>query len=534
MKVSDYLVKFLGEQGVTDVFGYPGVGCGHFMDSLSKSHITNHLVYHEQAAAFAAGAYSQAAHKIGIAYTTAGPGGTNLITGIANAFCDSIPTIFIVGDKDLSSLKNGRAVRQLASQEIDIVGIASPITKWSYQVVNKDEIKMALQKAFYVANSGRPGPVLLDIPSDIQRAEIVPELLDNYKFPEQNNYEREVDEILSFLQSSERPIFLVGNGIKQAGLDNAIMELAEKHHIPVVTTLVCFDMYSERENYCGYIGIDGDKSANQLLDESDLVVSFGARLNFKQVRNNRRMFVPNGKLIRIDADQGELDYGLRDEIKICADLCYLIPTFLKRDIKTFSISWLKRAIEAKKCSSRGASLNSIAASTVEYISSNVLAETPIVVDTGSHRRWVMSSFIFKKGQRLYQSAGLVSMGYALPGAIGVCIATKKTTVCFDGDGGLMMNLQELQMIHRDNLPITVIVMNNNCLGDIMEFQKKVFKGNYYSTTEESGYQAANFEGIANAFNMKYYRINEISDLDKVSFDCICPQLVEVVVPSNSR
>ncbi len=534
MKVSDYIISFFEEQGVTDIFGYPGVGCGHFMDSLSKSKIQSHLVYHEQAAAFAACSYAQASHKIGIAYTTAGPGGTNLITGIANAYCDSIPTVFIVGNKDLSSLRNLYNVRQMASQEIDIVDIAKPITKWSYQVTNKDEIKSVLQKAFYVAESGRPGPILLDIPSDIQRDSIIPEHLECFNQPLVPTYKNEIDTIVEYLQRADKPIFLVGNGVKQAGLENMVLDFTKSHNVPIVSTLVAFDLYPGEENYLGYIGLDGDKAANQIVNEADLVISFGARLNFKQVCNNRKTFASKAKLIRIDVDQGELDYELRDEIKICSDLNFLLPELFCREIKAFDTSWLEFAKKTKLISTRGASLNSIASDTVAYISETVPEGIPIVVDTGSHRRWVMSSFTFKEGQRMYQSAGLVSMGYALPAAIGVCIATKKPTICFDGDGGIMMNLQELQMVYRDQLPVTIVILNNGCLGDIMEFQKKIFAGNYFTTTQESGYLAADFEGIANAFKLSYCRIKDISDLNSISFVADKPQLIEVDVPSNTR
>lgn len=534
MKVSDYIIEFLEKQNITDIFGYPGVGCGHFMDSLSKSNIQSHLVYHEQAAAFAACSYAQASHKLGVAYTTAGPGGTNLITGIANAYCDSIPTLFIVGDKDLAGLRNSYNVRQMASQEIDIVDIARPTTKWSYQIKEKDEVRACLEKAFYIAQEGRPGPVLLDIPSDIQRDDVVPEELIGYIAPVEKSYNAEVDEISEYLNKSVKPVLLVGNGVKQARLEDSILDFAKSHNVPVVTTLVCFDLYSGEEINLGYIGVDGDKIANRAVNEADLVISLGARLNFKQVCNNRKMFAPNAKLIRIDADQGELDYRLRDELCICADLNYLVPELISCQTKIFDDEWAYYLIGGKKSSKRGAALNSIASEVVEQISDEVPEGTPIIVGTGSHRRWIMSSFTFKRKQRMYQSAGLVSMGYALPAAVGVCIAENKPVICFDGDGGIMMNLQELQMIHRDRLPITIVVMNNSCLGDIMEFQKKIFKGNYFTTTEESGYEVADFEAIAKAFGLNYVRVKDKGNLDGVLFKSEEPQLIEVVVPSNVR
>lgn len=534
MKVSDYIVEFLETKGVTDVFGYPGVGCGHLMDSLSKSSIQSRLVYHEQAAAFAACSYAQAAKKVGVAYTTAGPGGTNLITGIANAYCDSIPTLFIVGDKDLASLKNDYKMRQMCSQEIDIVPIAAPVTKWSYQVKTKDEIKYVLEKAFCVAESGRPGPVLLDIPSDIQRSEVDVDLLIGYEEQMVTDYSAVINQIKLELSEAKRPVFLIGNGAKQAQVDTMLLEIAEKLNIPVVTTLVCFDLFPTKRNCLGYIGLDGDVVANKAVHESDLLITFGARLNFKQVSNKRSEFAPSAKMIRIDCDEAELEYKVRDEIAICADVKGLVPQMYKQtdEMKILDCDWLENCVSGKKRSVRNAALNSEAAKMMKLICNEIPEDTPITVDTGSHRRWVMSQFEFKRGQRMYQSAGLVSMGYSLPAAIGTFYATGKRSLCFCGDGGIMMNLQELQMIDRERMPITIVLMNNHCLGDIMEFQKKIFSANYYLTTENTGYLSADFEAIAKAFHLKYMRANNIEELAGVSFVSDTPQLIEIVVPSN--
>jgi acetolactate synthase-1/2/3 large subunit len=534
MKVSDFIVEFLESKLVTDIFGYPGVGCGHFMDSLSKSKIESHLVYHEQAAAFAACSYAQATRKIGIAYTTAGPGGTNLITGVANAYCDSIPTLFLVGDKDLSSLRGKYNLRQKASQEIDITDIARPTTKWSYQVTKKEEIKYVLEKAFSIALTGRPGPVLLDIPSDIQRADVIPEELICYKDETNINYNSYVEQINEAISVSEKPVILVGNGVKQAGLEGAVLEYAKSINIPIVTTLVCFDLYINESIKIGYIGLDGDAAANRIINDCDLLITLGARLNFKQVCNNRITFAPNAKIIRIDCDDGELEYRLRDECAVCADLNYLIPNMINNKPVAKKDTWLLNCIDYAKNSNRGQVLNTLASNVVSVISDNIPNDIAIAVDTGSHRRWVMSSFKFKSGQRLYQSAGLVSMGYSVPASIGLYFATKKPVICFDGDGGIMMNLQELEFIDRDRLPITIILMNNSCLGDIMEFQKKIFKGNYYTTTESTGYKAADFELIAKAFHLYYKKIEKKSDLDLIDLCPDYPQLIEVVVPSNVK
>ena len=537
MKLSDYIITFLEQKGITDVFGYPGVGCGHLMNSIMSSSIKSHLVYHEQAAAFAACSYAQASKKTGIAYTTSGPGGTNLVTGIANAFCDSIPTIFIVGDKDLATQRGNSKQRQRTSQEIDITAIAAPVTKWSYQIKTPKEVREVFEKAFYVAHEGRPGPVLIDFPSDIQRADIDPNELKGFDKPKAKSYKEEVKQAVAKLSSAKKPLILVGNGIKQASLENEIIKLAKDLNIPVVTTLVCFDLFVGDKNMLGYIGMDGNYTANHAVSSCDLLISLGARLNFKQVCNNRQTFASNAKVIRVDADQAELDYKLRDEDMICADLNAFVPELVKQasalnafDGKT----WLSALIEEKKNEKKRVALNEVADAVVGRISALVPPETSIAVDTGSHRRWVMSNFIFKEGQRLYQSSGLVSMGYSLPAAIGLYYATKKPVICFDGDGGIMMNLQELQYLSRERIPVTVIIMNNHCLGDIMEFQKKIFAGNYFTTTEETGYQAADFKGLAAAFHLKYSLIKTSEEVDSMNLEGAEPAIIEVQVPSNIK
>jgi acetolactate synthase-1/2/3 large subunit len=534
MKVSDYIVGLLESYKVTDVFGYPGVGCGHLMNSLKGSSIVSHLVYHEQAAAFAACSYAQASKKTGIAYTTSGPGGTNLITGIANAYCDSIPTLFIVGDKDLATQRGNSRQRQRTSQEIDVTAIAVPITKWSYQIKTPGEVKEVFEKAFYIAHEGRPGPVLIDFPSDIQRAEVNPENLNGFVVPEVKNYTEEVKQVVKKLALSKRPLLLVGNGLKQAALEDDVIGLAKRLNIPVVTTLVCFDLFVGEKNMLGYIGMDGNYTANHAINNCDLLITLGARLNFKQVCNNRQTFASKAKVIRIDVDQAELDYKLRDEDMICADVNSFVPELIRQTavLEPFDVTWLSFLADEKKNEKKRMALNSIADAVVGKISDLVPANTPVAVDTGSHRRWVMSNFKFKEGQRLYQSSGLVSMGYSLPAAIGLYYATKKPVICFDGDGGIMMNLQELQYLTREQIPITVIIMNNRCLGDIMEFQKKIFAGNYFTTTEETGYQAADFKALSAGFHLKYTLINSSEEVDSMNLEGTEPNIIEVQVPSN--
>lgn len=533
MKVSDYMVRFLEQRGVTDVFGIPGVGCGHFMNSMTGSKITSHLTYHEQGAAFAACGYGQTARKAGFAYTTAGPGGTNLITGIANAYADSIPTVFMVGEKDLASLRGGLDVRQKASQEVDIVKVAAPVTKWSCQVTDKADIRFALEKAFYLAEHGRPGPVLLDIPSDIQRAEVDADLLKGFTPPPPAAPDDYVERILTALSHSSRPVFLVGNGIKQLGLEQDLFQLAQNKNIPVATTLVCMDLAPDAPVSLGFIGMDGDPAANRAVHDCDLLVTFGARLNFKQTGNDRTAFAPGAKILRVDCDAGELSCRLRDEEGICADLRQLIPALVGREaeIAPQDAAWLEQCRREKSFTARKGSLNPAGDALMGALSLRIPEDTVVTVDTGSHRRWFMSASQWKRGQQVCQSAGLASMGYALPAAIGAFYGSGKPVVCINGDGGIMMNVQELQLIAREQLPITVVVFNNGCLGDIMEFQKRIFQKNYFATTEGSGYQAADFQGLAGAFHLPYRRVDTAEQIGELDLSG-GPRLIEVMVPGN--
>lgn len=533
MKVSDYMASFIEAQGITDVFGVPGVGCGHFMNSLYNTNVKNHLVYNEQGAAFAACGYAQASRNVGFAYSTAGPGGTNLLTGVANAYADSVPTVFMVGEKDLESLRGNLKMRQKASQEVDITNVAKPITKWSYQIQTKEEMRFVLEKAFYLARHGRRGPVLLDIPSDIMREEINPEDLKGYD-PEANTVSQDdLDIIIRSLNSATRPLLLVGNGVKQACLEDAISNLATRLNIPMVSTMISFDVFFNYPNHIGYLGMEGDVAANRAVSECDLLLSLGARLNFKQVNNNRESFANNAHVIRVDCDQDELDYRLRDETAICAEVESLIPALIENEDKFIKhdLQWLNKYTGPETEHQRKPSPNKVGDSFMKEATKYIPENTFITIDVGSHRRWVLSQIEPRVGQQVLQSSGLCTMGYALPAAIGAYYSNKKHVVCIDGDGGIMMNLQELQAVNAGQLPITIFVFNNNCLGDIMEFQKKIFK-KYSLTTVSSGYKAANFKGIAAAFDFQYSEITSIEEFKNVNYNLGKPQLIEVRVPSN--
>ncbi len=525
IKVSDYIVKVLEKEGIDHIFGIPGVGCGHLVDSLKKSNIKNHIVYHEQGASFMACSYAQSTKNMGAAYVTAGPGATNLITGIANAYVDSIPVLFIVGNKDMDTLKGDLPIRQMASQEIDIVDVARPITKWCCQVKSIDEVRYSLERCIYEAKNGRPGPVLLDISSTFLRMDF-----DETKggFVPGEKLESDPALIIDALNASKKPLILAGGGIKQAGLSEDIKYISEKLNIPVVTTVVAFDEFFDHQNYFGFIGVDGDKSANNAVKECDLLITLGARLNIKQLGKKRENFAPNAKIIRVDVDAGELSYRVGKEESINADLTVLVPK-LKDRISEISPKELWASRPEFKAVAGG---NEFSVEMASALCKKLPEDLNICLGIGSHRRWFLAARDIKKGWKVFQSAGLASMGYALPAAIGAVLADGRPSVSIDGDGGFLMNMQELQMIKREHLPVTIVVFNNHCLGEVMEFQKTVFDKNYFGTTEDTGYLAADQEGIAKAFDLKYTKVTEVSQIEGLDIDFKVPNLIEIMVPDN--
>lgn len=537
MKVTDYIVSFLVDRGITDIFGYPGGVICHFMDSVTKyPDIRAHINYHEQAAAFSACGYAQASNKLGVAYSTSGPGATNLVTGIANAYFDSIPTLFITGQVDTYGVKGDLPIRQRGFQETDIVSITESITKYSVFVETPDKIRYYLEKAYYLALSGRPGPVLLDIPADVQRAEVDIETLIKYDEFENDtilDYDAVINKIESMLQCSNRPVILAGAAVKQSGIIKDFQKLIEKLNIPVVFSLPAFDILPfDHKLNMGFIGVNGQRYANFAIGKSDLVICMGSRLDLKQVGNNRGLYAENAQLLRIDIDQGEMQYTVKDnEIQLCCDIKQVIPRLLRdTDYKT-DLQWLNICQEIKE-----KLINYDAEKYHQYITELSLRlpeYNNITIDVGQHLIWVAQAFRIKPHQKAYMSAGLGAMGYSLPAAIGVYYATKQPVICFCGDGGIQMNIQELQFIRRENLPIKIIVLNNNALGMIRQFQENNFNQNYYQTTISSGYSSPDYKKIAYAYGLLYYEVSSIESIEDIDFTDDVPILIEVCLDMDT-
>ena len=523
MKASDYIVKFIEDRKVTDIFGYPGGMVTHLMDSLSRSSIRSHVTYHEQGAAFAACGYAQSTGNVGVAYATSGPGATNLITGICNAYFDSIPTLFITGQVNTFEYKGDLGVRQRGFQETDIVSIVTPITKYAVRITDANKLRWYLEYAFYIAEEGRKGPVLLDIPMDIFRAEIDPDKLEGFDIP---TYTRtySCDTLIEALNKSVRPVILAGSGIKTAGVTDKFNEAVKRLNIPVVSTMLSIDVV--KDSY-GFIGAYGTRTANFIVAKSDLVICLGARLDVRQTGANRKNFAPDATIVRVDIDSGELGFKVHDdEIQIHADVKDVIDTLAEVPSKNLT-GWnnVCRKIQEELKDIDDRLPNAYVQKISEYIPENSI----ITTDVGQNHVWVAQSFKVKNGQRIFFSGGHGAMGYSLPAAIGCALADGKAVYSFSGDGGIQMNIQELQVIARENLPVKVILFNNSALGMIRHFQEMYFESNYVQTVADGGYSVPDFGAVANAYKIPYTCVNKIEDIDDKLFDVQGPQFIEVKI-----
>lgn len=534
MKVSDYIVDFFVEKGVTDVFGYPGGMVTHLMDSFynKRDKIAAHVNYHEQASAFCACGYAQVTGKAGVAYATSGPGATNLITGICDAYFDSIPTIYITGQVNTFESKGHMNVRQRGFQETDIVAVTEKITKYSSYVGEAENIRYELEKAWYIAHAGRKGPVLLDIPADILRAQIEPESLQGYGVQnvETENIEKACKRIAGLVEKAKRPVLLVGAGIKAAGAVEDVRAIVQKWNVPVVSSMLACDIFAgDTDYYYGFIGAYGMRRANFIVAKADLVVALGSRMDVRQVGAKRADFAPNATLLRVDIDAGELEYKVHeDEVTIRCDAKELLEKLYDHEVNLQNMEdWI---LVCKQIAERLGDMDCRKPNELLYhFSKKIPEDVVITTDVGQNQVWIAQSFELKKGQRVFFSGGHGAMGYSLPAAIGAYYATKEPVICFSGDGGIQMNIQELQFISREQIPVIIVILNNNALGMIRHFQEMYFDSVYCQTTENGGYTAPNFERIAKAYDIAYNRIQSLQDVENYSYEVNGPQIVEMIL-----
>ena len=539
MKLSDYVIEFLhNNYDVDTIFTLSGGGCIHLIDSLGRSEKVNYIAtHHEQGAAIAAEGYARKKNKLGACLVTSGPGGTNALTGTLCSFLDSIPVIVISGqvNKPLTTNFTNLNLRQLGDQEFDIVKTAKTMTKYAVQVNDPEEIRYHLEKACYLATTKRPGPVWIDIPLDVQSAQVDPLKLKSF-IPNINDYKVSDYDYVSIINKwnrSKKPLMIVGNGVRLSGAVEALYELLEKTNIPVITAVNGNDIVNESyPYYFGRFGTHAQICANKLINEADFIISIGSRLYVRQIGYNFDDFGKNAYKIAVDIDIDELNKPtLRLDEKICEDAKKFINDLNKIFINKSSESWLKHCESFRTNKVLDKHRNK-----TDYVSNYYLIEKlskllpnsyDIVTSDGSANVVTMQVIELKDNQRLITNTGCAPMGYGLPCAIGVA-STGQKTLCIEGDGSLHLNIQELQTMMHNKLPIKLLLLNNDGYLSIKVTQKIFFEGRYVASEKSSGVTFPDFMKIADAYNIPYFEIKNNSQIDEVlsnflEFDgpCLC-------------
>jgi acetolactate synthase I/II/III large subunit len=529
MRVADYLGKYLQEQGITHVFELVGGMITVLLDSIEQNTEINIIsMHHEQGAAFAAEGWARITGLPGVAFATSGPGATNLLTSIGSCYFDSVPAVFITGQVNRHEQKGTLAVRQLGFQETDIISMALPITKAAWQVHDPEAFPELIHKAFQLALEGRPGPVLIDIPMDVQRIDIgepeIPKVTRSILAAEARAEQVFLKDLGIALQKAERPLILAGGGIQSAQAAKLFVKFAEMIHVPVVWSLMGKDLipYSHYLRV-GMIGSYGNRWANLAIGEADLLIVLGSRLDVRQTGALAQEFKAEKEIFHVDIEQAEMN----NRIKGCQTLqSHLIPFFdnaikqkkqwlLEKSFKNWS-NHLKETelsysdlLELKDAV--GINPNTFIHSLTQRAAKEEIGS--YVVDVGQHQMWAAQSVEIREQQRFLTSGGMGSMGFALPTAIGAALATRKPTIVIAGDGGFQCNIQELQTIVRNNLAIKIIVMNNKTHGMVRQFQSSYFKNRYQSTL--IGYSAPDFVKIAEAYGISAKKLTFETELDEI-------------------
>ena len=525
VKVSDFIIDFVAQKGVSHIFMLPGGGCMHLVDSVGR---TPGLAFvgnlHEQAAVIGADGYAQYKNDLGVALVTTGPGGTNAITGVAAAWIDSTPLMIISGQVKRKDLLSGKGVRQMGIQEVDIISMVSSITKYAVTVTETEDIRYHLEKAYALATRGRPGPVWIDIPLDIQGAVVDETRLRGYE-PDDLNKDVNPDlneltnKAIELLNNSERPIVLVGMGVRLAKAEKELFEILRVINIPVLATWRIMDLFPEdAPYYFGRPGSIASRAANFVQQNADFILTIGARLDLPQVGHSYPNFARSAKKVIVDIDNAEISkIDTKIDIRINADAKEFLRVFVGKlcAVKTKDQSaWLLRCEDWKKqypiiLPDYLKSADLVNTYALIDVLSDLLTEHDNIVpgSSGSCAEITRQAFRMKKGQRMINSPGLGSMGFGLPQSIGVCLASGgRRTVCIVGDGGLQHNIQELETLKRLNIPVKVFVLNNNGYASIRNTHNRFFERRLVCCDPSSGLTLPDTCRVASAYGLKTKRI----------------------------
>ncbi|MBI2140906.1 thiamine pyrophosphate-binding protein [Candidatus Woesearchaeota archaeon] len=541
MKLSDYVVEFLVEQGIRHVFLVSGGAVAHLVDSAARNpRMTYVCPEHEQNAGSAADAYARITGKMGAVFTTSGPGATNLVTSVCNSYFDSIPVIFITGQVATFRIRPSERLRQKGFQETDVISIFKSITKYSIQLRKAEDIKFVLQEAVHAATSGRMGPVLVDIPDDLQRVEIDPEKLRDFKplaaqagAVNPANDLSAVKDVFAAIRSAKRPVLILGAGIRLSGTVPEALKFAEHFRIPFLLTWGAMDMVEHGyELNMGGVGVCGPRGGNFAAQTSDLVVALGTRLSQMITGGKQNLFAPYAKKIMVDVDAEELNKfspsdvvldvkiscGLRDFFAECERLYSGTGPAEKGRLKEWRQQINEWRMKYPICpgSNYGRKERVDAYVFIRELSKAAKEGDVIFTDAGGNLSQTMQAFEVKKGQRLISAWNHSPMGYALPAAIGAAFAigqgSGKDILCIIGDGGIMMCLEELAVIAKHNLPIKIFVFNNHGHAIQKQTIDTWLNSHYVAVDESSGLAFADFDKIGPAFGLPAVAIRNHEEL----------------------
>jgi len=555
-KLSDYVMEFVASQGVRHIFMLTGGGCMHLTDSLGRNSTIEYVCcLHEQACAFAAEAYAEYTNQLGVALVTAGPGGTNAVTGVADAWLESASCLFISGQAKRADLIGSSGVRSMGAQEVDIVSIVRPIVKYAKTILDPATIRYELEKAVYLATHGRRGPVWIDIPLDVQAARIDEDGLAGFdtadaapdcfsatspsKSADSSQYEShvpsrnagtdrlpdQVSQAIDLLNASERPVLFVGNGTRSAHVRGLLSKLIDTLRIPVLVTWKMIDAIPEDcEFYAGRPGAIGQRGANFTQQNSDCMLILGARLDRPQTAFSHANFARCATKILVDIDPAEIaKFDINIHVPVCADAQDFITEFLRQSHKLANKDrhcWLKRAKEWQR---------QYPVVLPEYWQAKDVVSTYVLIDvlsdeltcedviapgsSGPCSEISMQAFRVKHGQKVINSNSLGAMGTGLPAAIGACLASgRKRTVCVNGDGGFQLNIQELETVRRLNLPIKLFILCNGAYSSIISTQRNYFQGRLTGSDPSSGLTLPNITRVAAAYGLPTHHIHDHSDI----------------------
>ncbi len=529
---SDIIVRTLIEQGTEVVFGYPGGQVINIYDSLYKyqDELKHVLTAHEQGASHAADGYARATGKVGVVIATSGPGATNLVTGIATAYIDSIPLVAITGNVPNSVIGTD------GFQEIDITGVTLPITKHNYFVGCVEDLADTIREAFRVAKSGRPGPVLVDVPKDVQIAEFDYEPEEPVEAePKFAAKDIRIEQAADIINRAHRPFVYFGGGLIAGKAQEELLELVEKIDAPMGCSMMGISgVPTDHPRFLGMQGMHGHYASSTAMHQADVVVALGCRFN-DRVTGNRAKFAKNSKIVHIDIDGAELNKtttaacGLRGDVKLT--LQKLLPLLEKKE----QPDWQKkvdaiRAREAEGADTRpGMTPYNVLCTLNKYLGEN----TAVATDVGQHQCWAAQHVRLQKSRRFITSGGLGTMGFGLGAAIGAAIGTKERSVLVTGDGSFGMNLNELATAVSHNVPVVVLIMNNKVLGMVRQWQTLFFQKHYSNTMLDA--RKTDFVKLAEAFGAKGSKaetVEELNEAFKQAFSCDGPYVIDCYVDKD--